>query len=472
MLIRRELITRMGKLLLQDQLIEKIDRIPLEMFPRHKASLRCCIHKERAVLKYKLMALMGFDVGQEEDELRPLSSYASQALERTEMVHNVMTVVDEACSSCVKNNYVVTNVCRGCVARPCMLNCPKQAISFVEGRAHINQDDCVNCGICMKECPYHAIIFQPIPCEEACPVNAIKKDEHGVEHIDEEKCIHCGKCMTACPFGAILEKSQVLDIIRDLKDEKKQVVAILAPAIIGQFKADFGQIIQAVYQMGFNEVLEVSEGAVKTADMEAAELKERLADGAPFMTSSCCPAYIELVDKHLPGVRPFVSDTKTPMHYSAEQAKTEFPDCKTVFIGPCIAKRNEAVKDPFVDYVMTFEEFGSLLIATGLDVGSLPGVDFGGEHLNPGRWFAATGGVSKAIRYASNSDINVKEVIIDGFSRRNINQIKMMAKGKCAGNLVEIMACEGGCLNGAGVISHPGIAKKQLDACCKERKER
>ena len=128
------------------------------------------------------------------------------------------------------------SLCRGCVARSCYMNCPKDAIRFKKnGQAMIDHDTCVSCGICHKSCPYHAIVYIPVPCEESCPVKAISKDEHGVEHIDESKCIYCGKCMNACPFGAIFEISQTFDVLQHIKKGEK-LVAIIAPSILGQFK--------------------------------------------------------------------------------------------------------------------------------------------------------------------------------------------------------------------------------------------
>ncbi len=132
---------------------------------------RCCIHKERAVWKYKSFPLLGFDMSDEKDELTPLSDYARRATEgRDTLKDNILCVIDEACSACVKNNYVISNLCRGCVARSCMMNCPKGAIEIgADDKAHINHDKCVSCGICHSSCPYHAVLYIPVPCEEACP---------------------------------------------------------------------------------------------------------------------------------------------------------------------------------------------------------------------------------------------------------------------------------------------------------------
>jgi Fe-S-cluster-containing hydrogenase components 2 len=244
---KRQLLVSLFHLMKDNSLFERIDRIPLEMRPKTNFPIRCCVHKDRAVIKYKVMALLGYNVSDEEDELTPLSEYAISAMYRKELSGNFLTVVEEACSSCVQVNYTVSNLCKGCEGRPCQVNCPKSAISVINGRAIIDHQKCVNCGLCEKACAYHAIIYMPVPCEEACPVRAIRKNENGVEVIDFNKCIHCGKCMTACPFGAITEKSHIFHIYQHLQSNKK-VIALIAPAVLGQFKAGTSQIINALKQ--------------------------------------------------------------------------------------------------------------------------------------------------------------------------------------------------------------------------------
>ena len=223
MIVRQALLAKLVELWKEDRLVEEIDRLPINLSPKRgqKVLGRCCIHKERAVWRYKSFPLMGFDMYDEDDELTPLSHYAREALSRKDPNRkpNLMCVIDEACSSCVKTNYEVTNLCRGCVARTCYMNCPKQAIFFnKQGQAEIDHDLCISCGKCQQSCPYHAIVYIPVPCEEACPLKAISKDENGIEHIDESKCIYCGKCLNACPFGAIFEVSQIFDVLQGLKE--------------------------------------------------------------------------------------------------------------------------------------------------------------------------------------------------------------------------------------------------------------
>lgn len=469
MLIRRELITRLGKLLNEDKLTEGIDRIPLQMRPRKGESSRCCTYKDRAVIKYKLMAIMGFNIQDEIDELTPLSVYAQEALSKDNNSSSVLTVVDEACSACVKVNYEVTNMCRGCVGRPCVLNCPKDCIGVVNGQASINHADCINCGKCQKACPYHAIIYQPIPCEEVCPVNAIKKDNNGVEHIVEDDCINCGKCLIACPFGAIVEKTHIVQIDSAIKSRKK-VIAIPAPSIIGQFKTDYGKILGALKEFGFSEVLEVAKGANETTENEAKEFLEHMDEGHKFMTTSCCPAYTQTVDKHMPELKPFVSTTPTPMHFAAKAAKEQYPDSVVVFIGPCIAKRSEAFTDEYVDYTLSFEELGALFIAKGIFVREISEHDTDKSIEKHGHGFGAVGGVTNSIIAKLPENYEFNNMVIDGVDKAAIRQLKTFAKGKITANFVEVMSCEGGCVAGPSVISNSKLATKQLQDFIKNMK--
>ena len=286
-----------------------------------------------------MLPILGYSISDEEDELVPLSEYARKALTRTEVSENILTVVDEACTACVKTNYVVTNLCRGCVGRACYMNCPKGAISFLpNGQAHIDHNKCVNCGICKQACPYHSIVYIPVPCEEACPVKAIQKDENGIEHIDESKCIYCGKCINACPFGSIFEVSQVFDVLSALS-RGEQVVAMLAPSVQSQYEDSINDIHEAVRRIGFADSVEVAYGAMETTRREGLELQEKLEEGQPFMTTSCCPSYIELVRKHVPELKPFVSSTGSPMYYTAKMVKEQYPGMKVAFVGPCVGKR-------------------------------------------------------------------------------------------------------------------------------------
>ncbi len=459
---RRELLIKLCNLLVNDKLIEEIDRIPLDMRPKSKHPIRCCVHKDRAVLKYKIMATLGYNIDDEQDELTPLAEYARNSIMRTDFTDTILTVVDEACSACVQINYAVTNLCKGCEGRPCMMNCPKEAIQIINGQAHIDYKKCINCGLCKQACPYHAVVYIPVPCEEACPVSAISKDEEGIEHIAKDKCINCGKCITACPFGAIMEKSQLVQVHQSIKSKNKNI-AIVAPAVAGQFKTSPAKILKGIKELGFDDVIEVAEGADITAENESHELKERLEEGHKFMTSSCCPAYTNYVDKHQTELKPFVSDTKTPMYYTAELVKKQHPDAKVTFIGPCIAKKWEGVKDPNTDYVLNFEELGAYLIANSIDILECNETELNNSISGEARGFATSGGVANSIKAAIGNEMDYKPMLINGIDKNSIKTLKVLTKKTPEENFIEVMSCEGGCVNGPCTVANPKVAKRQVD---------
>ena len=460
MLTKRELLIRLVTLLKENNLVDGVRYIPVEMRPRDKKN-SCCVHKDRYIIRHKIISILGFDIRNEEDiDLVPLSHYAQKSLDNKNMKEDILSVVHEACNACMQSQYFITNMCRGCEARPCMMNCPKSAISFKGGKATISQEDCVSCGLCQQVCPYHAIIYTPVPCEEACPVKAISKQPDGTEHIDKEKCIYCGKCMQACPYGAITERSKIIDVHKCLADPNKKITAIVAPAINGQFDASPAQILAAIKRIGFDDVVEVALGAEDTSRNEAEELQERIAAGQPFMTTSCCPAYTGWVEKHAPVLKPFVSETRSPMVYAARRVKAADPEMEVVFIGPCLAKRHEADFVPEVDYVMSFEELGAFMVAYGVEVQK----DEETAPLNPevtkfGRGYAMAGGVRNAIVHAVGDGYTTTN--IEGLDKKNAALLKAMVK-KPISQFVEVMACEGGCVNGPCSLAPLTLAKRQI----------
>ena len=460
MIVRHRLLKELVKLWKEESLIEELDRLPIKLSPKgSKHPGRCCIHKERAVWRYKSLPLLGLDMNDETDELTPLSDYVKMALGRdasSAAKDNIMCVIDEACSSCVHTNYEVTSLCRGCVARSCMHNCPKNAVRLDSetGKAKIDHDKCISCGICHESCPYHAIVYIPVPCEEACPVKAISKDEQGIEHIDESKCIYCGKCLNACPFGAIFEISQTFDVLKAIREGQK-VIAIVAPAILSQFDATKEQVYGAFRQIGFTDVIEVAQGAMKTVETEGHELLEKIEEGQPFMTTSCCPSYIELVNKHIPAMKQYVSTTGSPMYYTARIAKEKYPDAKIVFVGPCLAKRSEARRDDQVDFVMTFEEIGSVFDGYGIELKETEPYTMGFTAVREAHGFAAAGGVAGAVkaylRLAPEREQEINALQVTNLDKKNISILSAYARtGKAPGRFIEVMACEGGCITGPG----------------------
>ncbi|MGE0078048.1 MAG: monomeric [FeFe] hydrogenase [Bacteroidales bacterium] len=449
LLTRRELLVHLCKMLDKETILDEIDRVPLLMRPKQNTPIRCCVHKDRAIIKYKMMALMAFNIDDEEDELCTLHEYAAKAFQRDKVTPIPMTVVDEACSSCNHGSYQISNLCRGCEARPCAVNCPKKAISFVDGKAQIDHKLCINCGKCLKECPFHAIVYQPVPCEESCPIGAIEKDESGIERINYDKCIFCGKCIAACPYGAIVEKTHLIEIFKAWRGNQK-VVALVAPAIAGQFRQELGKIYSSILKAGFSDIVEVAEGADLTIAHEGAEWQERMEAGHQCMTTSCCPAYKELVKKHIPDIEDKVSSTPSPLYYAGKIARERYPDAITVFIGPCIAKRVESYYLDTVDYMMSFEEFGSLLVAKDIEIANLEPYKCTSNPSTPAYHFAYSSGVTNAIQAQTKATVNAE--IVNGIDKKNITLLKQIASGKTDKNFIEVMCCEGGCLGGVNTL--------------------
>lgn len=457
--LRRDVLQRVARWYYAGKDPDQLDRLPIEIIPRGKPKYRCCIFIEREIVKHRIIATLGFSVEAIEDEFRPLHSYGEKALQRLSPPGMpLLTIHDTACDNCVRVQYSITDACHGCLARPCIVNCPKKCISMQNRRAVIDNEACINCGKCQKVCPYHAVIKMAIPCEQACPVGAIYRDEHGNERIDEAKCISCGRCMRACPFGAIMAKSQMIDVLQALHSERP-VVAMCAPSIIGQFDNDWQKIVAGLKSLGFSRAVEVAIGADQTCRHEAIEFQERVIEGGQkFMTTSCCPAYIDTVKKHLPELEPYVSKTPTPMHMTAQMIRDTMPEAVTVFLGPCVAKRYEGLNDPTVDYVLTFEEVGALLVGADIDLSKLEPDEIEEAAGPEGRGFAITGGPSDAIRAVADQSgqEKVQPVVVDGLSPQGLKQLRAFVKqGNCPGNLVEVIACEGGCVNGPAIFNNP-----------------
>lgn len=471
--LKREILVRVIKAFLKGNFEENVRLIPYDMRPKGcDVPFRCCVYKERAIIKDRVIAGLGISI-EEDDEKTLLSDYAKEALEREKPDENSLTVLEAACKGCVPSRVFVTNLCQGCVARPCLNSCNFGAVSIVDGKSIIDGEKCKGCMKCVKVCPYSAIVKIKVPCEDSCPVSAIEKDENGHAKIDFDSCISCGKCVTACPFGAVHEKSQVIDILKHIKAGKK-VVAMVAPAIMGQLPCTPQQLNTAIRKTGFSDVYEVAQGADITTRNEAEDFVERMESGAEFMTTSCCAGYNELVAKHLSEIKPFVSHTKTPLYYTAEIVKEEHPEAVTVFFSPCVAKRKEAQQNPKVDYILSFEELGALFIAMKIEVSTCEETEFKDESSKEGRNFGLSGGVASAVEALVEGEegIILKTYPINGLTKESIRELKKYAKkGLCeCGNLIEVMACEGGCIAGNATINSLKTSFKQVNSYSEKSK--
>ncbi len=462
--LKQEILVRLVKAYLSDDFAEKTRLIPYDMRPQGaEVPFRCCIYKERAIIKDRLIAGLGFQI-ENDDEVTMLSDYAKAAEQRETIDDKNLTVLQQACKGCASNTILVTDLCQGCVARPCEKSCKFGAISVVDGKSVIDQEKCKKCQMCVKACPYHAIVKATVPCEDNCPVGAIKKDETGFASIDYDKCISCGKCIVSCPFGAVHEKSQIIDILKAMKSDKK-VIALIAPSIAGQFPGTMYQLKSAIKKAGFDDVYEVAQGADVTTHNEAKEFLERMEEGEEFMTTSCCAGYNQFIKKHLSEIKPFVSDTKTPMYYTAEIVRKTEPDAVLVFVSPCVAKRAEVFENEQVDLIMNYQELGALFVAKKIEILNCDEEEYVVESSKQARNFGVIGGVAEAVKKALPNEDAVQPYVINGLNKDSIKELKKFAtSGKCdCGNMIEVMCCEGGCIAGNGTVNSVKHAKKSLD---------
>ena len=442
---KREALRRVVQAFDQGLLETHAYRIPFQVIPRDsKSSVRCCIYKERAVFRARTIAALGCSI-EADDEATSLNEYAKEALQRKDVPEQTLTILDIACKACTKARHIVTEACQGCLARHCQQACKFGAITVENNKSKIDPDKCRNCGMCQASCPYNAITYVPVPCEQACPVDAIHKDEAGFAKINFEKCISCGHCMDACPFGAIMERSQLIDVLMSIKSTRK-VCAMVAPSIVGQFNCSLPQLLTALKQAGFDKVTEVALGADVTTANEARELVERLEKGDKFMTTSCCAAWIQAVKKHLPALKQFVSNTKTPAGYTAEIEKKK--GFTTVFIGPCVSKRVEAMEDPNLDYVLTYEEISALFEARNIHPERCEETPLDPEISGEARYYGVTGGVAQAVENAINGKLAFKKMAINGIDKKAMLLLNAYAKGTGDFQLLEVMSCKGGCIGG------------------------
>ncbi len=416
---------------------ETLSNIPKVITPGKIPTMRCCVYKERAILAERVDLAM------------------SGCIDNT----NVIRVIDIACDDCPAGGYFVTDSCRGCLAHRCDDVCPKGAITFDKLRATIDKDKCVNCGKCAEVCPYSAITNRKRPCENACKIKAISTSEDGSAKIDDSKCISCGACVYQCPFGAISDRSFILNTITILKKSNDntsyQTYAVVAPSISSQFSyAKLGQVVAAIKKLGFAHVVEAALGADMVAMSESKELAEK-----GMLTSSCCPAFVDYVKKSYPKMAENISHSLSPMATISKFIKEKDPTAKVVFIGPCTAKKMEFQKEevrPYVDAVITFEELQALFDSRDFDISQ-----FEEETLDTasyyGRIFARCGGLADAVAEGLTElgikDFELKPVSCNGIEECRIALVKA-THGKSDRNFIEGMACIGGCVGGAGCLTH------------------
>lgn len=367
---------------------------------------------------------------------------------------------------------------------------------------------CILCGDCVRFCSEIqgiAAIDFAYRGEDVTVTPAYGKT------LSQVDCINCGQCAAVCPTGAIIPKSDI-DSVWKVLDSDDIVVAQVAPAVrvaIGEMfgmkagEISMGKIIRAMKMLGFNKVYDTSFSADLTVIEEANEFLARRAknEKLPIFTS-CCPGWVKYAEQSFPKLLPNVSTCKSPQQMFGSVAKHELPEMlnvpkekiKVVSIMPCTAKKFEADRPEFadengikeVDYVMTTQELGKMIKESGIVFDELEpeSIDLPfGFSTGAGVIFGNSGGVSEAVmRYAyqkvtghqpesfdfvelrGNKGIKVAEVDLEGTKLKvaivhGIKNAKEIAQkvenGTADYDIVEVMACPGGCIGGAGQpVSH------------------
>lgn len=474
--LRKDVFVEVARIAYEsDNINDDLESIPYKLSPDENPRFRDSVYRERAVSSERTRLALGLSLRPQNKPVHITSGLDEATVDEMYYEPPLMQVIPSACNACEDNVYEVSNLCRGCLAHSCMEVCQRDAITHVDGQAHIDESKCIKCGKCKSACPYDAIGKKVRPCSVACGVKAIESDEYGRAVINQDKCLSCGMCMVSCPFGAIADKSQIFQLIRCMKNGG-EVVAEIAPAYAGQFgkEATPDKIYAALLKLGFSQVYEVALGADIGAVTEAHDYVYHVKTGEkPFLLTSCCPAWSMLAKKQFPEIIDSVSKELTPMVATARSIKKEHPNAKVVFIGPCAAKKLEAMRKTVrsdVDFVITFEELDAMFEARGIDPKTIESQGHLHDATAAGRGYAVAGGVSKAIENCIHEyypDVEVQIEHVEGLDE--CKKVLMLAKaGRKNGYLIEGMGCPGGCVAGAGTLIPVPEAKKDVQQIVKD----
>lgn len=457
--IRHEIFTEIARMAYEDGDCRQMEQLPYKIVPGEVASYRESIFLERAVVGERLRVALGLSLRKISEHSLISEGVENSLVEEKYYEPPLINIIKFACHACPENRVIVTEGCQGCLEHPCKEVCPKGAISMVNGKSHIDPEKCIKCGRCVEACPYNAIIHQERPCAKACGMNAIHSDEHGRAEIDQEKCVSCGMCLVSCPFSAIVDKGQIFQTILAMKTGAP-VYAIVAPAVAGQFGPDMKpeKIRPAFQALGFEDVIEVAVGADLCTIEEAKDFMKEVPEELPFMATSCCPAWSMMAKKLFPDYANCISMALTPMTLTARLIKKQHEKAKVVFIGPCAAKKLEAMRKSVrseVDFVLTFEEMAGIFDAKHVDIENIAEDESGVNAASrDGRNFAVAGGVAKSVVDVIAQMYPDKEIrVANAEGLKECKKLLQLAKaGKYNGYLLEGMACPGGCVAGAGTM--------------------
>lgn len=314
------------------------------------------------------------------------------------------------------------------------------------------------------------------PCTGSCGHEATDYSrERGIK-IDNGKCLTCGSCIPNCPLDAIVDKIEFVPIIKHLKEKKQHVYAIVAPAFIGQFGTGIkaGQVRSALKYIGFRDMIEVAVLADLLTLREAYEFERLVHKKEDYLiTSCCCPIWMNMVQKGYPELLKHFSPAVSPMIAAGRVLKELNEDAVVVFIGPCIAKKNEAKDKELegaVDFVLTFRELEEVFKALEIDLVSMPN-DHKEQSSLGGRIYGRTGGVSKSVEMVvkrlMGETVDFRPIQADGVKacKEILDKLK---ENLLEANFVEGMGCKGGCVGGPRSVLNIDSATEVLNKYGKE----
>jgi [FeFe] hydrogenase (group B1/B3) len=469
--LRRRLLMETVRFILDGKKPSEIESLPFSIIEMGNPMYRCCSYRELSIVKQRLRLAFGLPLVEEREHI-PVSSGIEKAFTSEKIIETpLVNVIRAACEKCPEDQVIVTDGCQSCMAHPCSIVCPRNAISFPEGKALIDQEKCIKCMKCVQVCPYAAITRRVRPCAEACGVDAIDSDEEGYARIHQDICVSCGLCTVSCPFAAISDKSEIVQVTFSLMERKRKTTspklhAIVAPSFTGQFgnKVTPEMIFAGIQRLGFDRVMEVAYGA----DCDTILLAEKYTTKqGKFLGTSCCPSWVLTARNSYPDLAENIADSYTPMVETAKKIKESDVHAKVIFIGPCIAKKYEALTTEvsgYVDHVLTFEELAALFVAFEIDlstIGESPAIQ---DASMLGRGYANASGVGNAIIRTAEEKFGITDISFEKADTLSdcLEMLKHIDKGSTCPDLVEGMACPGGCVGGPGTLASPPTAARHV----------
>ena len=298
-------------------------------------------------------------------------------------------------------------------------------------------------------------------CQLNCFFHAITRDEHGNAVISEKNCVGCGDCIEHCKARALADRKDIFPAFELLYKSDAPVYAMIAPAFLSQFSADVtpGMLRSAFKALGFAGMIEVALFADMLTLKEALEFDRHIHDDHDFLlTSCCCPIWIAMIRKVYTTLVPHIPPSVSPMVACGRSIKLLYPDAKTMFIGPCVAKKAEA-REPdvadAVDLVLNFQEMRDIFAVTGIDPAAQP-EDLRDHSSTAGRIYARTGGVSRAVQSTVDRLVPHRQIPLRAEQANGAVECKALLKrivaGDISANFLEGMGCIGGCVGGPKVL--------------------